>query len=170
MAEDSYDVIRRAVVEALGAKPSAEQRRKIAADLRSLADQQVRMAERDEAKALEQTSRVVDGSGRNTERQPGFYVRIKHEQDPHLQRIRIRVALGQAIWAAIGNPEWVDIQKVGPNVWIVESKKGAGYEIDTRVGLPACVVDMASPVGQFLPGRYRASLHMGAIVLGEKVA
>jgi hypothetical protein len=48
MSSDSYDILRRAVVEALGPRATPERRRQIAAELRALAEQQERMAERAE--------------------------------------------------------------------------------------------------------------------------
>jgi hypothetical protein len=170
MPEDSYDILRRALVDALGPRPSAERRRQVAADLRALAEQQERMAERDATRASETQPRVADGTGKAPPRAAGFYVRIKHEQDPHLSVLRIRVSLGHAIWAAIGSPERIDIQRVGPNVWIVPATGRAGHELSTGGGLASCVVEMAGPLAQHQPGRYAATLHAGALVVGERLA
>jgi hypothetical protein len=169
MSQDSYDILRRAVVEALGSRPAPERRRQIAADLRALAEQQERMAERDEARAKEPPPRAIDGTGR-AQRPVGFYVRLKHEQDPHLPIVRLRVSLGGAIWAALGSPERIEIQRVGPNVWIVPSTSKAAHELDTRGSLPSCVVDLSGPLGQHAPGRYAATIHAGALVVGERLA
>jgi hypothetical protein len=169
MDRDSYDILRRALVEALGPRPTPERRRRVAADLRALAEQQERMAERDTERAS-QPPGIADGTGKTPPRAAGFYVRIKHEQDPHINVIRIRVSLGHAAWAAIGNPDRIDIQRVGPNIWIVPANGPAGHRLDTGAGLASCLVDMAGPLGQVLPGRYAAMLHAGAIVIGERLA
>lgn len=173
MPEDSYDILRRALVEALGARPTPERRRHVAADLRALADQQERMADRDAAvaaRADEPGAAVADGTGAAKPRQAGFYVRLKHEQDPHTNVLRLRVSIGQAVWAALGSPERIEIQRVGPNIWIVPATGRAGHPLDTSVGLPSCVVALAGPLEQHQPGRYAASLLAGALVLGERLA
>jgi hypothetical protein len=163
MPDDSYDILRRAVIQALGARPPAERRRQIAADLRALAEQQERMAARDTAGDSAPPPRA------GTAREAGFYVRLKHEQDPQTGALRLRVSLGQAIWSAIGGPDRIDVQRVGPNTWIVAASGKAGYPLALGMGLPSCVMANAGPLAELLPGRYAASLHAGAIVLGERV-
>ena len=171
MPEDSYDILRRALLSALGPRPSPERRRQVAADLRSLAEQQERMA-----------ARVPSGQPGIEDRQPraepgarasgpaGFYVRIKPEQDPQTGVLRVRLSLGQQVWMAIGSPERIEIQRVGPNIWIVPAAGGAGARLATGAGLPSCVVDRAGPLARLQPGRYAASVQAGALVVGERVA
>jgi hypothetical protein len=79
MSSDSYDILRRAVVEALGPRATPERRRQIAAELRALAEQQERMAQRaeDAARAL---TRI---RAPRRARAAGMYIRIRHEPDPH---------------------------------------------------------------------------------------
>jgi len=169
MPENSYDILRRALLDALGPRPSADQRRQIAADLRALAEQQERMADRDTPAApragdkLPQTSQVV---GKASTRLAGYYVRIRPEQDPFTGVMRIRVSLGLPIWIALGSPERIEVQRTGSNIWIVPAVGAAGNQLTIGAGLPSCVMDSTGPLAQLVPGRYAATLQAGAIVIG----
>src|SRR3954454_3988845 len=80
MPEDSYDILRRALLDALGPRPSAERRRKVAADLRTLAEQQERMADRDMLPAAprggDKLSQTNQARSKASARIAGYYVRI----------------------------------------------------------------------------------------------
>jgi hypothetical protein len=173
MIDDTYDILRRAVVQALGARPAPERRRQVAADLRALAEQQERMAMSAEA----DQGRRTDAGKSKTERgdQPagrpaaGMYIRIGREQDPHTGAVRFRVSLGRQIWADIGGPDRIDVQRVGSDIWIVPAAGGAGYPLSTDAHLPHCALKSAGPLAGLAPGRYAARLHAGAIVIGERV-
>ncbi len=164
MNSDSYDILRRAVVEALGARPTSERRRQIAAELRALAEQQERMAERAE------TRHTSDTTGRRTERTAGMYIRIRHEADPRTGMRRIRLLFGKQIWFDLGSPERIVIQRVGSEIWIVESKGESGLRVETGVGLPGCIVPDGTPLDRLAPGRYAAALRAGALVIGASEA
>lgn len=163
MSDEIYNQLRRAVLEVLGAKPAPERRRQVAADLRALAEQQERMA----ATAEQRPSQSAASA--KPVRVPGAYVRIGREQDPLTGALRLRVTLGQQIWADIGSPERVDIQRVGGDIWIVPASGGAGHELVFGFGLPSCVVESAGPLGRLAPGRYSATIHAGAIVVGGRI-
>jgi hypothetical protein len=171
MPEDSYDILRRALLDALGPRPSAERRRQVAADLRALAEQQERMAARDMPGAsADAGARFPATDAAAPVRAAGFYMRVKHEQDPHTGALRLRVSLGQAIWNAIGRPERVDIQRTGSEIWIVPATGRGGYQLALGAGLPSCVTAMTGPLAQVMPGRYAATLRAGAIVVGARLA
>jgi hypothetical protein len=166
MAEDTYDLLRRAIVQILGPRPLPERRRQVAADLRALAEQQERMAATADA-AVEPSSQHAAHT--TSRREPGQYVRLGHEQDAHTGVLRLRVSLGRQIWYDIGSPERIDVQRTGAEIWIIPAKGGAGYQLITGVGLPSCVIDRAGPLAHLAPGRYAASLRAGAIVIGARL-
>ncbi|MGQ9548109.1 MAG: hypothetical protein ACUVSY_04680 [Roseiflexus sp.] len=159
MSSDSYDILRRAVVEALGPRATPERRRQVAAELRALAEQQERMAQR----AEEQPSR--GGSARRTDRAVGMYIRIRHESDPHTGARRIRLLFGEQAWFDLGSPQRIVIQRVGAEIWIVASKGKDGLRVETNAGLPGCIVPDGTPLDRLAPGRYAATLRAGALVI-----
>jgi len=162
MTSDSYDILRRAVVEALGLRPTPERRRQIAADLRALAEQQTRMAERVEA-------RGPNGEPAPQCRRPaGMYVRIRHEPDPRTGARRIRLLLGKQAWFELGSPERILVQPTGPEIWIVATRAASGLPIETGVGLPGCLAPPGTPLDRLPPGRYAVTLRAGALVIGSR--
>ncbi|MGB9754062.1 hypothetical protein [Roseiflexus castenholzii] len=162
MSSDSYDIMRRAVVEALGARPTPERRRQIAAELRALAEQQERMAKRAEAQ------RLPDATERRAAHTAGMYIRIRYETDPHTGARRTRLLFGKQVWFDLGSPERVVIQRVGSEIWIVESKGESGLHVETDIGLPGCIVPDGTPLDRLAPGRYSASLRAGALIIGAQ--
>jgi hypothetical protein len=162
MSSDSYDILRRAVVEALGPRATPERRRQIAAELRALAEQQERMAERAE------TQPASDATGRRAGHAAGTYIRIRHEPDPHTGARRIRLLFGKQVWFDLGSPERIIIQRVGAEIWIVASKGEGGLRVETDVGLPGCIVPDGTPLDRLAPGRYAATLRAGALVVGAR--
>jgi hypothetical protein len=173
MPNDPYDILRRAVIEALGARPNPERRRKVAADLRALAEQQERMAASAEVDRAGRTeagkSKAQRGDQPAQQRPPGMYIRIGHEQDPHTGAVRLRVSLGRQIWADIGGPDRVDMQRVDSDIWIVPAADNAGYALNTGDYLPNCLLNSAGLLAGLGPGRYAARIHAGAIVIGERL-
>ncbi len=162
MNSDSYDILRRAVVEALGPRATPERRRQIAAELRALAEQQERMAQRAEDQA------APGESARRTDRAAGMYIRIRHEPDPHTGARRIRLLFGKQVWFDLGSPQQIVIQRVGAEIWIVASKGEGGLRVETDVGLPGCIVPDGTPLDRLAPGRYAATLRAGALVVGAR--
>ena len=167
MPDDSYDILRRAMLQALGARPAPERRRQIAADLRALAEQQERMAA---ATETDQASRATPSAPEAQRRPAGTYIRIGREQDPHTAAVRLRVSFGRQIWADFGAPERIEVQRVGAEIWIVPAAGGTGYPISTDAYLPNCLLDNSGPLARLAPGRYAVRLHAGAIVVGERLA
>ena len=162
MSSDSYDILRRAVVEALGPRATPERRRQIAAELRALAEQQERMAQRAEDQP------APGESARRTDRAAGMYIRIRHEPDPHTGTRRIRLLFGKQVWFDLGSPQRIVIQRVGAEIWIVASKGEGGLRVETDVGLPGCIVPDGTPLDRLAPGRYAATLRAGALVVGAR--
>lgn len=162
MNNDSYDILRRAVIEALGPRPTPERRRQIAADLRALAEQQTRMAERVEA-------RGPDGEPAPQCRRPaGMYARVRHEPDPLTGARRIRLLLGKQAWFELGSPERVLVQPAGAEIWIVPTRAASGLRVETGIGLPGCLTPPGTPLDGLAPGRYSVTLRAGALVLGAR--
>lgn len=172
MNDEIYDQLRRAVVQILGPRPSPERRAQVATDLRALAEQQERLAA-----SVPQSRQAIANArsleyGDRTPAQPavGMYVRIKLEADPQTGAQRLRLALGHQIWIELGSPERVDVQPAGAECWIVPTTDRAGYALSTSMGQPSCVIAGATPLSRLLPGRYAATIHAGAIVIGARVA
>ncbi|HWQ12375.1 MAG TPA: hypothetical protein VNL77_06220 [Roseiflexaceae bacterium] len=161
MPQDSYDILRRALIEALGPKPTPERRRQLAAELRSLAEQQERMA----ASAERRPADAPAASGRT----PGMYIRIGREPDPQTGVMRVRLSLGRQVWIELGTPERVEAQRTGPRVWIVASAGAGGYPVSTAGSLPSCIVRSDDPLADMTPGRYAVAMLAGAAVVGERV-
>lgn len=170
MSSDSYDTLRRAVVEALGSRPAPERRRQIAAELRALAEQQERMASQAEQRATGSSAPPARVTPEARERAAGMYVRIRHEPDPQTGARRIRLLLGKPIWFELGSPERIAIQRVGTEIWIVAAKGAGGLHLSTDIGLPGCIVPAGGPLEPLPPGRYAATLRAGALVVGARVA
>ncbi|NWG19433.1 MAG: hypothetical protein HXY39_03815 [Chloroflexi bacterium] len=171
MSSDSYDTLRRAVVEALGSRPAPERRRQIAAELRALAEQQERMALHAEQRATGASAPPAGQAAPETrERSAGMYVRIRHESDPQTGTRRIRLLLGKPIWFELGSPERITIQRVGTEIWIVAARGAGGLRLSTDIGLPGCIVPKGDPLEQLPPGRYAATLRAGALIVGARVA
>jgi hypothetical protein len=164
MNSDSYDILRRAVVEALGPRATPERRRQIAAELRALAEQQERMAER----AEDATRALTRIRAARRARAAGMYIRIRHEPDPHTGTRRIRLLFGKQVWFDLGSPQRIVIQRVGAEIWIVASKGEGGLRVETDVGLPGCIVPDGTPLDRLAPGRYAATLRAGALVVGAR--
>jgi hypothetical protein len=164
MSHDSYDILRRALIEALGPRPSPERRRQIAADLRSLAEQQERMAT--SAERQPETGGRAHASGRT----PGMYIRVGREPDPQTGAMRVRLSLGKQVWFALGSPERVEVQRTGPRIWVVEAKGGGGYPVSTAGSLPSCIIAADDPLAGLAPGRYATAMLAGAAVVGEQLA
>lgn len=161
--DETYDILRRALLSALGPKPSPEQRRKVAADLRALAEQQERMAARDAGVAAPSPARA------EPERAAGFYVRIGREQDAHTGAVRLRVSIGRSAWAALGSPERVEAQQAGSEIWLVAAKGAAGVLLAVGGGLPSGTMAAAGPLARLPSGRYAVTVRAGALVLGARV-
>src|SRR5690349_3119018 len=110
MSDDTYDILRRAILQALGPRPTPERRRQVALDLHSLAEQQQRMAEK-----AEQGQQLAAERGTQREphapsgRTPGTFIRIGQEQDPLTGVVRVRLSLGQQIWSDLGGPKRIAV-------------------------------------------------------------
>ena len=168
MTDETYDQLRRAIIQILGPRPSAARRQQVADDLRALAEQQERMALREggvaqpAAPAAPPTEPAVI---------PGMYVRIAYDPDPLTGKRRLRLSLGKQAWFELGSPERIDVQSVGDQIWLVASlNANIGYELQMGGSIPSCIVADSTPVSRLQPGRYRAAKRAGAIVIGEKVA
>lgn len=174
--EDTYDLLRRAIIQILGPRPSAERRRQIATDLRALADQQERMAARESGGPNMPLNRPAtantpaEARQHEVERTPGMYVRISFEPDPQTGNKRVRLSLAKQIWYDLGSPERIDVQQAGGEIWIVPATGKAGYKLAGGMSTQSCVVGGTNPVTQLEPGRYAASIRAGAIIVGARVA
>jgi hypothetical protein len=171
MTSETYDQLRRALLQVLGPKPSPERRRQIASDLRALAEQQERMAARDEQPSAAQspgrTRHPVPQEDPN--RTAGMYVRISHEPDRITGERRVRLSIGRQVWYDLGSPERITVQRTGTEIWIEPTTARAAYQLQSG-SLPTCILAANDPLAALAPGRYAASIRAGAIVVGQKVA
>lgn len=168
--EDTYDLLRRAVVEILGPRPTAERRRQLAVDLRAMAEQQERMAAREGGERQSERPAKPAVVPPPAARGPGMYVRITHEPDPQTGAKRMRLAIAKQIWYDLGSPERIDVQRTGDEIWIVSATGKSGYSLTGGMSTQSCVVNWNAPLAALVPGRYAAFIRAGAIIVGEQVA
>ena len=169
MSDDTYDILRRAILQALGPRPTPERRRQIAADLRSLAEQQQRMAEKAEREHQHLDKPAAQRPPTRLGRTPGTFIRIGREQDPLTGIMRLRLSLGQQIWTDLGSPKRIVVQQVGEEIWIVPDNGNSGHRLTIEARLPNCVIDYAGPLARLTPGRYAATIRAGALVVGQRL-
>jgi hypothetical protein len=134
------DPLKRAALAALGPRPSPAARRRLAARLRALADEQERIAA---AQAEQQARPAGDrltprarraGPGRT----PATFVRVERAAEGRERRERLRLYIGRALWYAIGSPARIDVQRLGGEVRI---GPGDEYAIVSGNGIPRCIAD-----------------------------
>ncbi|MBC8162911.1 MAG: hypothetical protein H7Z42_17010 [Roseiflexaceae bacterium] len=168
--DDIYDLLRRAVVELLGPRPSPARRRQLAIDLRAMADQQERLAAREIPNRSQELSATPAPKPPKVERSPGMYIRITHEPDPQTGAKRMRLAIAKQIWYDLGSPERIDVQRAGDEIWLAPTTGKTGYALTGGMSTQSCVVHWNAPLAVLTPGRYAAFLRAGVIVVGEQVA
>jgi hypothetical protein len=159
--------LRRALLAALGPRPSAAHRRELATLLRQLADEQEQIAEADtrsghvvrrsqiQAEAARQKTGRPKGSGAR-------FVRV----EPRATGFGAYVHVGRALWQELGEPARMDIQRLGAAVRLTPCGDGAGYRFTRGPnGMPKCTIgqDALDALG-LIERRYDARIEAGAIV------
>lgn len=104
------DPIKRAVIGALGPKPTLGARLWFAARLRALADEQERIANAQGERRIAAGSVTHARSGPG--RQPTRFIRVERIEDRR-GRERLRLYVGKALYYAIGSPKRITIQRLG---------------------------------------------------------
>lgn len=117
------DDLKRAVLAALGPKPTPPQRRRIAAVLRGLADEQDQIADaaaREQARpAKERVGARKRGAGPG--RAPSRFVRIEREESG-----RLHLYVGRGLYYELGSPKRLDVQRLDIHIILSVADGGAG--------------------------------------------
>lgn len=162
------DPLRRALLAQLGPRPTSASRRQLAAALRALADEQERLADADtrnghvvrRAQIAEQAARQKTGRPKGS---GARFVRVEARETGHGAYIH----LGRALWQELGEPERLDIQRVGGAVRLTPCDGSAGYRFTHAPnGMPKCTIGQdALDALRLDERRYTARIEAGAIVI-----
>ncbi|HEU4324651.1 MAG TPA: hypothetical protein VFS21_16020 [Roseiflexaceae bacterium] len=169
MSDSLMDILRQAVLAALGQRPTAARRRAIAEALRQLGEEQERLADADERVGhtvrraqLEQ----VASSGRRGGRPKGSGARFVRVEVPAAPGRSWNVYVGTAVYQDVGEPERLDPQLIGGRVWLRPVETG-GYKV-TKPGRSIGHFSVGASTIEALgldEGRYATEIRAGAIVL-----
>lgn len=165
MATD--DPLRPALLSALGKRPSVAQRRKLAALLRSLADEQERLAE---AEARQQTRPSGERlSRRHAGGRPSSpWIRIERSARRGGMADEVRIKLSRALYYAAARPERLDVQRVGGVLLLIPARGDAGYRLNVSSSYAGINASGARDLLDGMEdGRYGAVVVGGRIEVGE---
>jgi hypothetical protein len=166
---DVNDDLRRAILAALGPRPTPVKRRQIAEHLRQLADEQDRLAAAEERSGHRvRQARTAGEPGRTGGRPRGSGGRfLRFEEPTHRKSGTLHVAA--ALWHALGDPARLDIQRAGSRLVLRPAEWPAGYAVTlptgARGGNPRMRIgaEAANALG-LVEGRIGAEVQGGAIV------
>lgn len=165
MASD--DPLRRALLAALGPRPTAARRRDLAAELRALADEQEQLATADTRSGhIVRRAQIAQEAARQKAGRPkgsgARFVRVEARETGHGAYIHV----GRALWQELGESKRLDIQRVGTTLRLTPCGDGVGYRF-TRPpnGMPKCTIGQeALDALGLIERRYDATIEAGAIV------
>ena len=137
---------------------SASQHRRVASELRAIAEAMRRERQRPPTDRVSPRA-VHAGPGVR----PSAFVRISRTDRPG----RTRLFVGRALWYALGSPTRLDVQRWGAQVVLVPVAETGGYAVNSSA-MPSMWCDSADDL---LPadGRYEAEVQGGVLVLGAAV-
>lgn len=168
----TLDELKRAVLLALGPRPTPAQRRQIAEQLESLATEQRRVAEASAAQARRPAAeRVRTGPRRaGPGRAPSSFVRIERNIDRRGYE-RLIVYVGRQCWYDLGSPRRLAVARTGNQVRLEIADGDDGYAVVAPRGhMPHMTVDGARDLLLGLEdGRYGATMHGRMLTIGERV-
>jgi hypothetical protein len=165
MAAD--DPLRRALLAALGPRPTAARRRELAALLQQLAEEQEQIAAADTRSGhiVRQAQIAQEASRQKTGRPKGSgarFVRVEPRETGHGAYVHV----GRALWQELGEPARLDMQRIGRSVRLTPCGEAEGYRF-TRPpnGMPKCTIGQdALDALRLDERRYDARIEAGAIV------
>lgn len=96
-------------------------------------------------------------------RPPEAFVRFSRRRDRGHGR-RLEMTIGRALWYRLGKPDRVQVEQQGERVRILPTNDGSGKKLHVTNSSPRTWAPSTISVA---PGRYKATIRYGAIVLGE---
>jgi hypothetical protein len=158
--------LRRAILAALGPRPTPVKRRALAEHLRQLADEQERLAAAEERSGHRvRQARTPGSTGGRPRGSGGKFLRF--EEPTHRNSGTLHVAA--ALWHALGDPARLDIQRAGSRLVLRPCEWPRGYAVTlpsgARGGNPRMRIgaEAADALG-LVEGRIGAEVQGGAIV------
>jgi len=185
----SDDPLRRALHELLGPRPSAAKRRRLAEQLRALADEQERLAGAEARQQTKPPALRVSGirsqvSGEETPapgtrypapdtrkggRPSSMWVKIERRTRRIGEADELRVKLSRKLYYEAGRPERLDVQRIGGELLLIPSRGDAGYAVVANQGGVWINASGARDIIAESDGRYAAAVQAGRIVVGERL-
>lgn len=168
------DPLKSALLSLLGKRPSPAQRRSLAAVLRTLAEEQERLAdalEREQARPGQKrltTRKPQAGPGRA----PSRFVRIERQAPygPGRTQERLIVHVGRGLYYDAGSPARLDAQRLGGQLVLLPASGDVGFAVRAGKGMPRFFADGARDLFDDLAdGRYTAVIVGGRIEVGERL-
>ena len=162
------DDLRRAILTALGSRPSPASRRRLAATLRALADEQERLADAEERtghRIRQATGQPGAATGR-PRGSGGCFIRWEPPTPARSGTLHISAAL----WHALGDPARLDVQRYGGRLVLRPCVAPTGYAVSVptgaRGGNPRIRIgqEAADTMG-LVEGRKDGRIEDGAIVV-----
>lgn len=160
------NAIRNAIRDILGSRPGIRQRRELAALLRTLAEEQERLAD---AQSRQQrkppgervaTRQSQAGPGRP----PGELVRIERRDS------RLVIYIGRQVFYALGQPERLDVQTHGSTIALVVTYGDRGFAVSAQGNsIPRIRCSSASDIVALDDGWYEVEVQDGRIIVGAAV-
>lgn len=166
MAAD--DPLRRALLAALGPRPTVARRREIAALLRQFADEQDKIAAADTrtGHVVRRAQIAHEASRQKTGRPKGTGARFVRVEGRHGGKPGAVIHVGRAIWQELGEPGRFDLQRVGGQLRLTPCGEGVGYAVSRpKNGMPRMTIGQdALDALRLDVRRYEAHIEAGAIV------
>lgn len=173
------DPLRRALLSALGARPSPAKRRSLAAQLRDLADEQERLAEaetnighhaRAAGRDVQNAAKRASGKGGRPKGSGGRFVRYIAAPGPSTTSGQLHIA--PALYQELGEPKRLDPQRAGGHLVLLPAEGDAGYAVTfptgKRGGLPRLSIGQAAAEAlRLVGGRHAATVRGGQIEVGD---
>ena len=159
--------LRRAVLAALGKRPTAAQREQLADVLEALAREQRQIASAERRQhGRPAAERATPRSGRaGPGRRPARFIRIEREE--RAGRERLIVHIGRGLYYDLGSPARLDLQRLAGRIELRPATGDVGYALNVSKGMPRFYADGARELLEDLRGgRYVAEVQGGAIVVG----
>lgn len=158
--------LRNAIRNILGSRPGIRQRRELAALLRTLAEEQERLAD---AQSRQQrkppgervaTRQSQAGPGRP----PGELVRVDRRYG------KLTISVGRELYYALDQPERLDVQTHGSTIALVVTYGDRGFAVSAQGNtIPRIRCMSASDIVALDDGWYEAEVQDGRIVVGVAV-
>lgn len=164
----SDDPLRRAILAALGPRPTTARRRELAATLRQLAEEQEQLAAADirSGHVVRRAQIAQEAAKQKTGRPKGSGARFVRVEGRHGGKPGAQLHVGRALWQELGEPERLDIQRHGAALRLAPCGDAVGYAVSRPPnGMPRFTIGQdALEALRLDERRYDARIEAGAIV------